>query len=171
MRPQGAQVSGRSAKNKTNHRYRRLLRACCQRPRGRAAEQGDELAPLHCPMPPVLSTERIAHLSYGRRLLRRGISTQLMTAVGHTRPWRHVRVESALPPTSDIGWRGWHGRKVPTPAVSSRSKYQAYSITSSAVASSVGGTVRPTPSRYLMLITSSNVIGCITVKVGGRSSP
>ena len=29
------------------------------------------------------------------------------------RPWRHVRVESVLPPTSDIDWRGRHGRKVP----------------------------------------------------------
>src|SRR5262249_57604445 len=27
-----------------------------------AAEQGDELAPVHCPIPPVLPTERIAHL-------------------------------------------------------------------------------------------------------------
>src|SRR6516225_9364639 len=27
-----------------------------------AAEQRDELAPFHCPMPPVLPTERIAHL-------------------------------------------------------------------------------------------------------------
>jgi len=26
------------------------------------AEQRDELAPFHCPMPPVLPTERIAHL-------------------------------------------------------------------------------------------------------------
>jgi hypothetical protein len=38
--------------------------------RGCAAEQRDELAPFHCPMPPVLPTERIAHLS---RLLRCGI--------------------------------------------------------------------------------------------------
>jgi hypothetical protein len=48
----------------------------------RAAEERDEHAPFHCPMPPVLLTERIAHLSYGRRLLRCGISTSLMTAVG-----------------------------------------------------------------------------------------
>jgi hypothetical protein len=31
----------------------------------RAAEQRDEVAPFHCPMPPALQTERIAHLSYG----------------------------------------------------------------------------------------------------------
>ena len=30
---------------------------------GPAAEQRDELAAFHCPMPPVLRTERIAHLN------------------------------------------------------------------------------------------------------------
>jgi hypothetical protein len=40
-----------------------VLRARRQWPRRRAAEQCDELAPFHCPMPPVLPTERIAHLS------------------------------------------------------------------------------------------------------------
>src|SRR6516225_9678212 len=40
-----------------------LLRPRRQRPSGRrAAEKGDELAASHCPMPPVLPTERIAHL-------------------------------------------------------------------------------------------------------------
>src|SRR5262249_4930491 len=40
--------------------------------RGRAADQRDELAAFHCAIPPVRSTERIAHLSYGGRLLRCG---------------------------------------------------------------------------------------------------
>jgi hypothetical protein len=39
-----------------------VLRSCRERPRGRAAEQREELAPFHCPIPPVLPTERIAHL-------------------------------------------------------------------------------------------------------------
>src|SRR5262249_42351853 len=40
-----------------------LLRARRERPRGcRAAEQCDELASFHCPMPPVLPTGRIARL-------------------------------------------------------------------------------------------------------------
>ena len=40
-----------------------LLRARRERPRRRAAaEQRDEVAASHCPMPPVLPTERIAHL-------------------------------------------------------------------------------------------------------------
>src|SRR5215468_8656454 len=40
-----------------------LLRTRRQRPRRRAAEKRDEVAPLHCLMLPVLSTERIAHLA------------------------------------------------------------------------------------------------------------
>jgi hypothetical protein len=36
-----------------------------------------------------------------------------MSQMGQTRPWRHVRVESVLHPTSDIGWCARHGRKVP----------------------------------------------------------
>src|SRR6516162_4506585 len=48
---------------KPNHRHRRLLRLRRKRPcRRRAADQRDELPALHCPMPPVLPTERIAHL-------------------------------------------------------------------------------------------------------------
>jgi hypothetical protein len=54
-----------------DHRHHGLLRAHRKRPRRRgAADQRDELASIHSPMPPVLPNERIAHLSYGRRLLR-----------------------------------------------------------------------------------------------------
>ena len=35
--------------------------------------------------------------------------------MGQTRPWRHVRVESVLPPTLDIGRRRWYGSFVPIP--------------------------------------------------------
>src|SRR5262245_35097393 len=45
------------------HRHRRLLRARRERQAdGRATEQRYKLAASHCPMPPVLPTERIAHL-------------------------------------------------------------------------------------------------------------
>src|SRR5262249_30184133 len=60
-----------------------LLRAHRGRPRRYAAKQRDELAPVHCPMPPVLLAERIAHLSYGSRLLRCGISVPLMSESGY----------------------------------------------------------------------------------------
>src|SRR5262249_40167204 len=43
-------------------------RTRCERPRSRATEQRGELASFHCPMPPVPSTERIAHLGTGRLL-------------------------------------------------------------------------------------------------------
>src|SRR6516225_1982276 len=35
------------AVEKSHHRHRRLPRACCERPRRRAAKQRDELAPFH----------------------------------------------------------------------------------------------------------------------------
>src|SRR5450759_4913553 len=41
-----------------------------------------------------------------------------------------------------------------------RSKHHLYSITSSARASSDGGTVRPSTLAVLRLITSSNLVGC-----------
>src|SRR4029077_13479147 len=53
-------VGERPSAEKPDHR---LLRPRCDRPSNRrAAEQRDEVAPIHCLMPPVLSTERIAHL-------------------------------------------------------------------------------------------------------------
>ena len=45
----------------SDHRHR-LLRARRQRPSHRTTEQRYELAASHCPMLPVLPTERIAHL-------------------------------------------------------------------------------------------------------------
>src|SRR5262249_15999221 len=48
--------------NATTHLHRRLLRARRERPSCRAAEQRDEFTPYHCLTPPMLPTERIAHL-------------------------------------------------------------------------------------------------------------
>src|SRR5262245_29066456 len=64
-------------------------------------------------MPPVLQTERIAHLGYGRRLLRCGILFQAMSLVGQTATWRQVRATSALPPIADIRQRVRHVAEVP----------------------------------------------------------
>jgi hypothetical protein len=49
------------------------------------------------------------------------------------------------------------------------SKRDRYSITSSARASSVGGTVRPSAFAVLRLITRSNLVGCSTGRSAGRS--
>jgi hypothetical protein len=54
-----------------------LLRVHRQRPRNTAAQQREELAPFHGPMPPVLLAEMIGHLSCVRRLLHCGISSDL----------------------------------------------------------------------------------------------
>jgi len=62
-------LGGGGSIKESDHGHCRLLPARRERPRCRAAEQRDEVAPVHCPKPPVLPTERIAHLSYGRRLL------------------------------------------------------------------------------------------------------
>src|SRR5262245_18824937 len=83
-------VGGRRAAEEPDYRHRRLLRARRQRPRHRAAEQGDELAPLHL---------------------------------------------------------------------------RGHSITSSARASSVGGTSRPSALAVLRLITSSYLVGFCTGKL------
>src|SRR6202011_3429260 len=48
-----------------------------------------------------------------------------------------------------------------------RSKLRAYSITSSAVASSVAGMLSPSAAAVLRLTTSSNLVGCSTGKSAG----
>src|SRR5258707_1799191 len=50
-------------------------------------------------------------------------------------------------------------RGVPGAAVSNRSKAPPYSITSSAMASTLGGTSRPSAFAVLRLMTSSNLVG------------
>src|SRR5262249_46629217 len=64
-------IALREHTQKSDARHRAgLLRARRERPCRRSpAEQRDEGAPFHSLMPPVLPSERIAHLSYGRRLL------------------------------------------------------------------------------------------------------
>ena len=76
---------------------------------------------------------------------------------------RRTRIEhmsAGLPPITDIGRRGWHGRKVPEPAVSRCSEQPHYSVTSSAVASNVIGGSKPNALAVLRLIASSNLVGC-----------
>jgi hypothetical protein len=69
---------------------RLLLRARSERPADsrRAAEESDELAAFHYPMPPVLPTKRIAHLGTAGGVLCCGISTRPMSLVGLTRSCR-----------------------------------------------------------------------------------
>src|SRR5215472_14869954 len=77
---------------------------------------------------------------------------------------------SALPPIASELWR----RRKSTQGANSRPEQvqqteQAYSITSSARAMSVGGTVMPSAFAVFILITSSNLVGCRIGKSAGFS--
>jgi hypothetical protein len=63
--------------------------------------------------------------------------------------------------------RGWHNRRAPEQR--DELAPSDHSITSSAVASSVGGTVRPSALAVLRLMTSSTFADCWTGKSAGFS--
>jgi hypothetical protein len=92
-----------------------------------------------------------------------------MSEMGLTRPLRHVRVESVLHPTSDIGWCARHGRKVPGTAVSRCSEQWPYSITSSARIRNASGISRLIALAALRLITSSKRVGTSIGRLPGFS--
>ena len=146
------------AQESDDRQLRWLLRARPERPHcRRPAEQRDELAAFHCPMPPVLPAERVAHLSYGRRLLRCGISIQPMSQLG--------------PNCEELGHRSARlaRQKSANSDNSQRSKHDGYSITSSAMDSSPDDKVRPSVFAVLRLMTNSNLVGCSTGRSTGFS--
>src|SRR5271155_2052153 len=67
------------------------------------------------------------------------------------------RFQITHPPFLDLSWR--YRDELPP----------SHSITSSAVASSVSGTVRPSASAVLRLMTSSNLVGSSTGRSAGFS--
>src|SRR5262249_1704350 len=143
----------------------RLLRARRQRPCRRAAEQRDELAPLHCLVPSVLSIERmIAHLSTQETAALRDFNS---ANVGSGSLADLALTLSNVRLRADIAAAGPRVRFVPEAAVSRCSKQLRYSITSSAVASSDGGTVRPSILAVEALMTSSNLLDCTTGRSAG----
>jgi hypothetical protein len=58
--PPSSEMNSRRFTRSPRRRSRAAPAGSCRR---RAADERDELAPFHCPMPPVLPTERIAHLN------------------------------------------------------------------------------------------------------------
>src|SRR5437667_3662608 len=72
---------------------------------------------------PVLPTERIAYLGRGVRLLRCGISNQLMSQMGHQWTSRSDCETSALPPTTAMTVRRIDVRKVPATEVAASFDY------------------------------------------------
>jgi hypothetical protein len=90
-------------------------------------------------------------------------SLRLMSALGQNRTLTLVQPMSALPPKADIGTQSRNVRFVP------KADMIAYSITSSARASSVAGISRPSDFAVLRLIANSNLVGCWTGKSAGFS--
>src|SRR5712691_6886320 len=93
-------------------------------------------------------------------------------SIGQTAPFGDVRCMAVLPPKADVHPRSCYVAFVPKPAVSSCSTCpvcgrQSYSITSSAVASRVGGTARPSILAVEALMTNSNLVDCTTGKSAG----
>jgi hypothetical protein len=109
---------------------------------------------------------RASHISCGRSPLRCGISIRLMTGSGHLRLIDTPAAAAECPLHPESGQVGKHRaksaeRQEPTFAPQQGNRY---SITSSARASSVGGTSRPSAFAALRLRTNSNFVGC---KTGG----
>jgi hypothetical protein len=89
------------------------------------------------------------------------------SGLGQKRTWRDQITMSALPPKADIEERDWYVRFGPKADILRCSRDWRYSITSSAVASSVCGNVRPNVLAVLRFRTRSNFVGCSTGKSDG----
>src|SRR5262249_15760704 len=138
LEARGKRRWGRHSKESDPRHLTRLLRARCERPRRRAADERDELAASHCPMPPVLPTEKIAHLGTAGGYCAAGFQLRLCRLGVKMRRTPIERILSALPPVSD---RRADIRNRQLRAKSCREQSQQdsdYSMTSSARASSVG---------------------------------
>jgi hypothetical protein len=108
---------GRGEAEIPDHRRRGLLRAHHERPRSRAAEQGDELAPFHCPMPPVLPTERIAHPARRETAALRDFNSAYVGSGFKMRKTRSEHMLSGFPPRADISGQCRHFRLVSRPDI------------------------------------------------------
>ena len=92
-----------------------------------------------------------------------------MTGSGQIRSSDDVRCTTALAPKTDISSARLERPFRATATVNNRSKLRSYSITSSAIASTPGGTVRPSDLATLRFSSSSNLANCTTGNSAGRA--
>jgi hypothetical protein len=100
--------------------------------------------------------------------VRRSKKRQPMSEMGQTRPFRDVRSMSALMRFADPTHSACDVPQVPQADICNAA-IALYSITSSARASSVGGTSMPSVFAVLRLITSWNLVGACTGRSPGFS--
>jgi hypothetical protein len=138
-----------------------IRRSRLERPR-RSTEQGDELAALHgCP----LLSLRAGHYHTVAEERRCASQQKLRDDVadGQAPAWKrcplHDRSSTESGSPSAILLCRISATSRPEQV---RQTEQAYSITSSARASSVGGTSRPSAFAVVRLTTNSNLVGCST---------
>src|SRR5260221_12165852 len=81
---------------------------------------------------------------------------------GGSRSWRRPLAQQQGPPSPPLPHKGGGSRPSPPHAL-----VPFHSITSSAVASSLSGTVRPSILAVEALMTKSNLVGCSTGKLLG----
>jgi hypothetical protein len=126
--------------------------------------------------PVLITTDRVGRLQQefatdemGFQVKLHGSNPErLMSALGQKRTSDCVRAMSALPPKADIETQSRDVRFVPFADQVHRNKVVPYSITSSAVVSSVAGTVTPSMRAVLRLMTSSKRVGCSTGRSDGN---
>ena len=122
---------------------RRLLCADRERPRRRPSHDGNELAPFHCVSDAFTIMPEV------------GLDAGYQNRKGALAEWgarRHVRCKNREELRSEIA----------ISKLMHRSKQPRHSITLSARATNVAGTVTPIPLAVLRLITSSNLVACST---------
>ena len=88
-----------------------------------------------------------------------------MSELGQKRKCPGSRGTSVLPSGADIVSLPRHVRLVPTRDSCTAAKYHRYSITSSARASTVGESVRPSRAAAFRFITISNTVACLNRKL------
>jgi hypothetical protein len=140
------------AAKEPDHRHCRLLRARRERPRCRAAEKRNELTTPHA-RPPTPE----GHRSDSNRDIGRDQRCPLWARSG----LMHCSKQHLYSITSSAR------EQCPLSAISDNSHRTAYSISSLAKASNVGGIVSPSAFAVFMLITSSNLVACSTGKSAG----
>src|SRR5262245_25844245 len=151
---------GRSGLENPDNRHRGLLRTRRERPCcSGTANKCDEFPSPHCPHPSFGTSIVAGQIDRSKGVSRR----EWMSALGQKQTYAVQNRMSALPPIADMCSAIRHVCFGP------KADMASYSRTSSARASTAGGTVRPRDFVVLRLITISYLVGACTGMSAGFS--